>query len=354
MKIIHTGDVHIGSAFKGLPMDKSTVRKAEILDNFRRLCAYAKESGVSAVLIVGDLFDSNSLPAHVKKETFTAIALASPVRFFYVSGNHDDGVLSIDDLPTNLYRFSKNHTFESYFLDEEICISGIDLKNINANSFTNLTLSPNCYNFLLMHGDVNGEIELSRLQNKFIDYLALGHIHKPTLDMQKLDGRGRYRYCGCLEGRGFDEIGDRGFFLLEVKNGTLISEKFLSFSTRKTVCARVDISACESYFQLENTVLSATASLSEKDMVKIILCGTSKVGLRKDISLLTARLGGRFFAVRIEDESRLNLSPAQFKNDLTERGEFVREAGRYEMNAQLLNEVLEVGLKALDGEEIDL
>ncbi len=354
MKIIHTGDVHIGSAFKGLSMEKSAVRKAEILDGFRRLCAYAKESGVSAVLITGDLFDSNATPAHVKKEVFTAIATANPVRFFYVSGNHDDGVLSIDELPENFYRFSKNHTFESYFLDEEICIAGIDLKNITSNSFTNLTLSHACYNFVLMHGDVNNEIQLSQLQNKFIDYLALGHIHKPTLKMQKLDGRGRYRYCGCLEGRGFDEVGERGFFLLEVKNGALISEKFLSFSMRKTVCARVDISACESYFQLENTILSSTDTISEKDMVKIILCGNCRAELRKDLSLLTARLNGRFFAVRIEDESRIAISSTQFENDVTERGEFVREAGRYEMNAELFNEVLEVGLKALNGEEIDL
>ena len=56
----------------------------------------------------------------------------------------------------------------------------------------------------------------------------------------------------------------------------------------------------------------------------------------------------------IEDESKLRLDAKAFEKDLTERGEFVREAGRYEMKPDFLSEVLEVGLKALSGEEIDL
>ena len=48
------------------------------------------------------------------------------------------------------------------------------------------------------------------------------------------------------------------------------------------------------------------------------------------------------------------VDPKDYETDLTERGEFVRAVGRCEMNAELKEEVLEVGLKALMGEEIDL
>ncbi|MBQ8322635.1 MAG: DNA repair exonuclease [Clostridia bacterium] len=354
IKIIHTADIHIGSALKGLPSDKSALRKAEILDGFRRLCTYAKETGVAAVLIAGDLFDENKTARHIRRETLAVIAAASPVRFFYASGNHDDEFDATDELPNNLFTFSQNHAFQSYELGGGIRITGIDTKNLSPAAFSTLSLSPENYNIVVMHGDINGEIPLPRLQNRFVDYLALGHIHKPMRETERLDSRGRYRYCGCLEGRGFDELGDRGFFLLEIADGALEREKFLSLATRKTVEARVDISACNSYFDVENSVLSALGGVSEKDLVKAVLCGRHKAGLRKDISLLVSRLNERFFFAKAEDESRIALDPHEFENDLTERGEFVREAGRYEMKADFLSEVLEVGLKALSGEEIDL
>ena len=41
MKIIHTGDLHLGSAMKNLPPDKAALRKAEILEGFKNLSIYA-------------------------------------------------------------------------------------------------------------------------------------------------------------------------------------------------------------------------------------------------------------------------------------------------------------------------
>ena len=69
---------------------------------------------------------------------------------------------------------------------------------------------------------------------------------------------------------------------------------------------------------------------------------------------MSARLSEKFFFLKIEDESRLAIDFNEYKNDLTERGEFVRQVSRYEMNERLREEVLEVGLKALIGEDIDV
>ena len=62
-------------------------------------------------------------------------------------------------------------------------------------------------------------INLKQLKNKNIDYLALGHIH--TYKQSKLDNRGTYCYSGCLEGRGFDECGEKGFVLLNIEDVTI-------------------------------------------------------------------------------------------------------------------------------------
>ena len=359
MKIIHTGDIHLGSALRSLPPEKAAIRRAEIVENFRRLTVYARENGVGAVLIAGDLFDEGETSAALKKEVAAVIAAAKPVCFFYVSGNHDD-TFSFSEKPENLYLFSENHTFKSYDLQENITLCGIDGKNLKESSYDDLALQYDRLNIVIMHGAIvkgrasNGEISLFGLQNKNVDYLALGHIHLPSIEAERLDGRGHYRYCGCLEGRGFDECGKRGFFLLEIENGKLISETFLSLSRREIVERRADISDCESYYDVERTVDSALAGESKENIVKLILTGKHKAGLKKDLPLLIARLNQRFFFVKVVDESTVYVDYEQYKNDLSERGEFVREVGRYEMSEELRAEVLDVGLKALDGEEIDL
>lgn len=352
MKIIHTGDLHIGSPLKALPADKAELRKREILEGFEKLTRYAKENGVSAVIIAGDLFDEQGVALQWKRETLACIENAKPVRFFYVSGNHDNGVEFPRSLPDNLFTFSHAHGWYSYDLGENITLTGADTRNFNQAFSSPLQLPENGYHIVALHGD--NDIPFERLANRHIDYLALGHIHKPMKNRERLDFRGSYRYCGCPEGRGFDETGERGFFLLEVRANRLIDEKFLSFAKRTVWEARVDISACETYLDVESETLKATAQIPPTDMVKVVLCGAHKAELRKDVSMLTLTLCERFFFAKVQDDSHPFIDVRAFENDLTERGEFVKEVGRYAMNEDFRAEVLEVGLKALSGEEIDL
>ena len=359
VKIIHTGDIHLGSPLRGLPTDKAKLRQAEIVDGFRRLCIFARENGVQAVLIAGDLFDENQMTNALKTEVLSAVASAAPVCFFYVSGNHDKDAFFSEALPQNLYIFSKNHGWHSYELPERVAVTGIDSCNLRADAYDALRLFPDRFNIVMMHGDVSrtqgaDSLLLTQLQNRYIDYLALGHIHIPMMAAERLDGRGRYRYCGCLEGRGFDECGKRGFFLLEVIDGRLAGEQFVSLAKREVVLCSVDISACKSYYEVETAAISALSAQKRENMIKLVLTGNHEAGLRKDISLLSARLSEQFFQVKVVDESRVRIDFERYKNDLSERGEFVRETCRYNLTDEERAEILDVGLKALAGEDIDL
>ena len=359
MKLIHTGDIHIGSAMKNLPTAKSQIRKREIIDGFRSLAAFAREQNVDAVLIAGDLFDENAVERQVAQEVFSIISSAEPVCFFYVSGNHDDEFSQNEGLPKNLYLFSQTHAWQGYRLKENVVITGADTRNFSTHLFENLRLNPADFNVVLLHGDIEKKnakesIPLALMQGKGVDYFALGHIHKPMAQASRLDGRARFRYCGALEGRGFDECGEHGFFLLEIEKGRLCSEQFLSVSKRSIWEVRVDISACQSYFEMENAVFSALQNKKGEDLIKLVLTGRHRADLVKNISLLNERINERFFFARIEDQSRIFIDESSFKNDFSERGEFVKEVGRYEMSEDLRAEVLEVGLKAILGEEIDL
>ena len=360
MKIIHTADTHLGSALRGLPADKAELRRAELLDGFRNMCFYARDNGVAAVLIAGDLFDEIKASRRLRTEVFTIIDSASPVCFFYVSGNHDGGMDISDDLPANLYTFSQNRTWQSYDLPENVTITGLDAKYLTENSYEELGLRYERFNILMLHGEIargvggREEISLARLQNRGVDYLALGHIHQPMLQAERLDGRGRYRYCGCPEGRGYDECGKRGVFLLDIQDGKVVNELFLSFAKRE-ICERsADVSACTSYYDIERAVQSALEGVRAADMVKLTLCGKHQAGLRKDISLLSARLNDAYFHAKVVDEAKAAVDYSAYENDLSVRGEFVREVGRCALSEEERAEILDVGLKALAGEDIDL
>ena len=84
----------------------------------------------------------------------------------------------------------------------------------------------------MLHGEIGdtigkNKIKLASLKNHNIDYLALGHYH--TYTVGQIDERGTYVYSGCLEGRGFDECGEKGFVVLDVEekvNHTFIPHSF--------------------------------------------------------------------------------------------------------------------------------
>lgn len=80
------------------------------------------------------------------------------------------------------------------------------------------------FNIVILHGQIASvsgvdQVNLKRLQGENIDYLALGHIHSHSAE--KLDSAGYYCCPGCLEGRGFDDCGEKGFILLDITNGRL-------------------------------------------------------------------------------------------------------------------------------------
>ena len=69
MKIIHCSDLHLDADLRTkYDAASAAERRAELLDTFRRLCRYAREEAVSAVLICGDLFDTASPSSSVTRD----------------------------------------------------------------------------------------------------------------------------------------------------------------------------------------------------------------------------------------------------------------------------------------------
>ena len=104
MKFIHTADLHLDSKIDSLPLEKSKIRKEEVVRAFERLAEYATANSVRAVIIAGDMFDTSRVTQKTKARVLHAIKSNSTVDFLYLSGNHDEDnfIQEIEDIPKNL------------------------------------------------------------------------------------------------------------------------------------------------------------------------------------------------------------------------------------------------------------
>jgi len=364
MKLIHCADLHLDSKLSAnLEREQAKKRRAEILNTFVRMVEYAAEHEVTAILIAGDMFDTKNITAQTRNTVLHAMEHHPEITFYYLKGNHDQDnfIANLETIPNNLKLFGTEWT---RYEVGNVVLSGIELCADNAiSTYTTLKLDMDRTNIVMMHGqeaessakDKAEIVNLKELRNKGIDYLALGHIHMPK--RSELDGRGVYRYCGCLEGRGFDECGEHGFVLLEINETTgEIQDTFVPFASRVLYEIMADVTGCNSTSEMIEEVKRAIeqTDCGAKDLVKIRLTGAVDVECEKDADHVVAHFKDRFYFVKVYDETTLKVDIMDYMHDESLKGEFVRTV----MNDTTLTEedkviVIRYGLQAIAGEEVE-
>lgn len=355
MKIIHTADIHLGSRMDSrFSKEIADERKAELRNTFKRLVEYAKDNGVSVIMLCGDVFDSGR-PFKKDKDFFYSVVEANPdIDFLYLKGNHDLSDAMPEELAKNLKLFSEQWTT---YLYGDVVICGMEICPSNSSSYySSLVLDKEKHNIVMLHGQISdsvsgGDINLKKLKYKNIDYLALGHIHKPS--QGRIDERGEYVYCGCLEGRGFDEPGEHGFVLLDIDEGK-IEHKFIPFAERKINQIDIDITGCknahEAYIKIKNNV-----SFSSRDLYRINLIGEIDFDVDRLANDVEKLISDSCYFVGVKDKTSRKIDISQYENDLSIKGEFIRTVyAKAELNNEEKMMILNCGLKALDGKEIEL
>ena len=346
MKIIHTADLHIDSPLgTNLTILKQKERKRELLLNLERLIEYANDHIVKAIIISGDLFDKARISIKTREYVFNLIIGNPTIDFILIAGNHDETsfIDSMEIIPANLKIFDNEFSTIHY--------QGLDITGINYKEkydFNKLHLNKDTLNILCMHGDINSEIDINKLKNKGIDYLALGHIHKYSKG--EIDDRGVYAYPGTLEGRGFDEIGEKGFILLDITD--TINSKFIPFAKRKLHDISINITGMDSYLDIRRNIELKLNDISPLDMVKVRLIGNYDLNMIKQNDMLEEALNEKFYFARISDESKLRVNAKDYENDISLKGEFIRNVLSSDLSDDDKNMIIEYGIKALLKEEI--
>ncbi len=355
IRILHAADLHLDSPFESLPSEKAAIRRSEQRELLRSLAQLRAQYGAQLVLLPGDLFDSRRSWAGTEEQLCLALAeMAVPV--FISPGNHDfyapNGRWQRMRLPENVHVFSSPE------------LEAVELPELGVRvwgaAFTDSFSEPLLRNFfvgerggltqlLCIHGDVgvpssrHDPISEDELALSGIDYAALGHIHKFSGLRQA--GGCFYAWPGCPEGRGFDELGEKGVIIADVEPGRTEIE-FVPVGTRRYELIRLDASELEAFRLPED---------AERNVYKIVVEGETDAP--PDLAELRRRLEGGCFGLKLRDETRIRRDIWQRAGEDSLRGAFLRRLKeRYENAAddaerEAVTRAVRWGLAALDGAE---
>ena len=231
VKFIHCADLHLDSPFKSKshlsPKIFEDIQKSAY-ESFKNIVDIALQHEVDFVIIAGDLFDSENRT--LRAEVFLQQQferLKNEQIFVYIShGNHDPLTSNItSNWPDNVSVFSNQvETYEAITkAGETIYIHGFSYQD-KASYENKIDEYPSSQgqkgiHIGVLHGtysksstkDRYTEFILEDLNSKLYHYWALGHIH----ERQQLSDMPVINYAGNIQGRHFNEQGEKGCLLVE-------------------------------------------------------------------------------------------------------------------------------------------
>lgn len=309
LKVLQASDFHLDAPFSSLPADKAAQRRAELRTLPSRIAQLARAAAVDLVLLPGDLFDSNEVYTETKEALVVALAeTGCPV--FIAPGNHDYYGLHTPyaklNWPDNVHIFTQS-TLEAVHIPEKkvtLWGSAFQAPNRSGSPLAGFVAPKdgNCH-IALLHGDTMGgttygPLTESEIAQSGLSYLALGHVH--GYSGLRRAGRTHWAYSGCPEGRGFDELGDKGCMLVAIDDDGTVREQFISLAQRKYRIIEVQMTGENPQAEL----ISALPEDGKADIVRLILKGACPPeGL--PLYALEQLASPYFYSVTLYDQTRV-------------------------------------------------
>ncbi len=361
MRILHAADFHLDSAFAALPAEKARQRRREIRELPDRLADLVREEKVDLVLLPGDLFDGDRVfPETLERLKNALDRIECPV--FIAPGNHDpysrSSPYAKEEWPDNVHIF-RSEELTGVELNEMNCTvygaAFIDLHRTSEALADFAVPKDGRIHLLCLHGAVDepgseyGNLSRQQIAASGLDYLALGHVHRYSGAQQC--GGSAWAYCGCPEGRGFDEPDDRGAVIAEVEKGS-VKLRFVPLCRRRYRVLHADVTDCVPDEALER-VMPATAA---EDICRVIFTGeVGEEGV--DLRAVEADWTSRCYELQLRDETRPAEDLWQRGGEDSLRGLFLKELRRRyeattdEKERETIVSAVRFGLAAIDGRD---
>ena len=355
IRILHTADLHLDSAFEALPAGKAAVRRAEQRELLRRIAELARTERADIVLLPGDIFDGGGTYFETGAELVRCLQ-DIPVPVFIAPGNHDPydrhSPYAKLTLPENVRLFTKRDIEYTELSELGVRVYGAaftgasdgpDIAGLHAER------TEGVWNILCAHAEVGFDpVNERALAESGLDYAALGHIHKAS--GLRRAGNTWYSWPGCPEGRGFDETGEKTVSIIELSDSGC-TLRTVCIASRRYEILPVDVTGIDPLLAVHTVLPENTA----RDVYRIILTG--EVDTPPDMSRLRRNLDDCFFALQLRDETRLRQDVWERADEDSLRGIFLRRlrekyaAAQGSEERELVEQAARWGLAALDNME---
>lgn len=354
IKFIHTGDIHLGLKFNSASFDgdKAEDRRFELWSTFQGIVEYAIENSCDFLFIAGDLFEASYFTLGQIMKVRDLLAQAKGVNVIIVAGNHDylgkKSLYKKLDWSKNVTIFSSNKIEYKYFEEDQVKMFGFswDRPEYRENKLLDdLEIDSGMTNILVLHGDIGSKssylpIDLDDLKRLKMDYIALGHIHKPHFFTDKI------AYCGSPEPLDFGELGQRGFIEGRIDGG-LVTTSFIPFSKRNFYEIDLIIDGDMGYLDIVNLIKDIKVGSIGDDFYRVYLRGY----LHRSIHLddLDRDLKDIFYHIEIKNETRpdYDLDLLEEENRENIIGQFIKAMKEMDLGMEKNKDALYYGLEAL-------
>ncbi len=224
LKILHSADWHLDSPFASFPPEQREQLRREQKRLPGKIMELCRRENCDLALLAGDLFDGEASRETVRELKNALAGCGVPV--FISPGNHDfcgPGSPWLEESwPENVHIFTGNM--------ESVAVPGLDCRVYGAGYRSMdcegllegfLADGDERYQIAVLHGDAamaNSPycpVTAAQVRNSALDYLALGHIHKAG---SFRSGGTLCGWPGCPMGRGWDETGEKGVYMVTLED----------------------------------------------------------------------------------------------------------------------------------------
>lgn len=248
LTFIHAADLHIESPYRGVSNMNPDLGESLIRLGFRafdKLIHTSIEENIDFLLIAGDSFDSANVSLSAQYRFIRGLQKLNEknIPVYIVCGNHDpltSWIKSIN-LPENVHVFPGIEVSKVVFEKDgkpAAHIFGVSFEHKEENRALAEQFKVEDHTIFsvgLLHGTFAGmehknpycPISMEQLQRSGMNYWALGHIHKREIVN---DLKPTVIYPGNLQGRHFNETGEKGVYLVEVDAKNNVKPSFISLS----------------------------------------------------------------------------------------------------------------------------
>ena len=354
IRFLHGADFHLDSAFGALQPGQAAARRRESRELALRMADYVNAHNIDLVLLAGDLFDSAS-PFRETGEQLAAALGQMQARVFIAPGNHDwygpGSPWETVTWPEHVTVFRENTLTAAEVPELGAVVHGAAFTGPEQPESLLADFAAPAdgkVHIGLLHGGLDGAedrynpIRREEVSASGLDYLALGHVHKRTEPLTL--GRTVCAWPGCPEGRGFDELGEKGFYEGTISASGEVTLTFVPFARHRYEIVEVDVTGKEPRAAVEAALPPDTA----EDLYRILLTGETGEGGAGAAALQEA-LADRFYALEVRDQTRMAEDLWRRAEEDSLRGLFLRELRQRREQAETEAERAEIDLAARFG-----